>query len=368
MTEPEIDRHLRSDEIEQMIQLVSTDWEVTSASFIEDGVSAIYEVVLSTPSGRQECYLKATQALDHPMGVGTEARVTEIVRQHTDAPVPAVLGVVDNHHHLRTPFFLAESMPGEEPRLRDWTMLPAAALWSLAHQTGRYVAQMHEIPLPNVDTYGRVFSHRRDSLEGDPPSGDPSELGLSDGYNDWTTWAREYFQMGLENLNETDRFASLAPRIEAEIERLIPQLPAPERPILARHDQGLWNVLTDEKCREVTAMVDFGLQPIEPPAADLSALEWFTARRNWTGLPEVPDHTYAVRDGLEAGYCAVRSLPDALDQKRRLYQLGLTVFSMVTLETDQFQSRSPPTERADEAADGLREIAHQLLGEDREIS
>lgn len=363
MSEHEIDRHLPADEIERMIQFVRSDWEMVSASLIEDGASAIYDVVVTTPSGRKECYLKASQALNHPMGVGTEARVTEVVRQQTDAPVPAVLGVVDDHERLRTPFFLTESLPGEEPQQRDWTALPAASFWSLAEQTGRYVAQMHEIPLPNVESYGRGFTHSGDPLYGDPPSGDPSEFSLSSGYDDWTTWARASVKRGFDHLAKSDRFADLATPIEAEMERLITELPAPEHPVLGRHDQGLWNMLTDERCREVTAMVDFGLQTSEPPVSDLAALEWFTARRNWTGLQEVPDHTRVVRDGLVSGYCDVRPFPDAFDEKRRLYQLGLTVFSMVSLENDHLRSRSPPIERADEAADGLREIANQLLEE-----
>jgi hypothetical protein len=117
MADADLERELPEDEIERMIHLIDPVWGLRESSFVADGISAIYQVHVETTASVEEFYLKATPVpkdVDMQPRVNAEARLTECVRRHTDIPVPTVIGAVDDHDAVRTPFFLMEAMPGQK--------------------------------------------------------------------------------------------------------------------------------------------------------------------------------------------------------------------------------------------------------------
>jgi hypothetical protein len=106
------ERRLSRGKLERLIQLIEPRWTLDTATFMEEGISTIYAVTISTDSGPRQCYLKATPLPDDPAGIGTEARLTEVVRQRTEIPVPPVIGAVDTHDRVRAPFFLMDAIAG----------------------------------------------------------------------------------------------------------------------------------------------------------------------------------------------------------------------------------------------------------------
>jgi len=59
MAAPDLQREL-PEEIAAMLRLVEPEWRLQRAQFMEDGMTAIYRVVVETGDGRRDCFLKAT--------------------------------------------------------------------------------------------------------------------------------------------------------------------------------------------------------------------------------------------------------------------------------------------------------------------
>lgn len=362
MADVEMRRELPEDDIERMIRAVEPEWGLRDATFMEDGVTSIYRVTVATGTGDRECFLKATPSPERPFGLDTEARLTEVVRTHTDIPAPRVIGAVDEHETLRAPFFLMESMDGTVHPMSVMSEMSERALRSLARETGRYVGQLHDIRAPNVTRFGKGLSHESDTtLRGGRPPGDPAELAFPDGYERWRDRLREWIEGDLEKLGETDRFADLVDPIEASLAAMVEDLPGSPTPVLGRIDQGLWNLLTDESRSELTAMLDWGSLFVVPPAYDLAVMEFYLAGGVWIGLEDVPDHRAAIREAMLRGYREERAIPDVYERRRRCYQLDTVVLALVSIETAPESTRMVPTDRIDEAAAGMREVVDGLL-------
>lgn len=354
------DRRLPPDDIEPMLRAVEPDWGLREAEFVADGEMAVYRLAAATPDGERSCYLKATTSPEAGRGVDAEARLTAVVDAHTDAPVPAVLGAVDEHGSLRAPFFLMEAMPGRPPPMSTLADRSPAGMRAIGRQTGRWVAQLHDIEVPELARFGTPLTHAGEPLDGGAPPGDPVELrGPPEGAT-WLEVLRAWTEEDLEALSET-RFDDLVGPIRDALERRFAALPADPEPVLGRIDQGLWNLLLDDSGAEITAMLDWGSLFVVPPAFDLAAMELFLAGGPWIGLDGLPDHREPVREGLLEGYREHGDVPGAYDRRRRCYQLQVAILLLVSLERERGRPRDIPADRTDEAAAGFRPAVEALL-------
>lgn len=345
-----------------MIRGIRSEWTIRDATFVEDGWTAIYRVTCRTPSGDRTCYLKATPEPDEPAGVDAEARLTEVVRTQTDIPAPQVLGAVDEHDDLRAPYFLMEAMPGTRHSTAALTALPDSAFRALGRQTGRYLGQLHALETPNLTRFGKglTYSPAR-SLTGEPPDSDANELVFPDGYERWDDRLRDWMESDLEALTESDRFGDLVDPIEASLEVMLSNIPARPEAVIARVDQALWNLLTDETGHEITAMLDWGSLFVTPPAYDLAVCELFLAGGPWMGLETVGDRRPTIREGLLEGYREHRQVPTDYDRKRRCYQLETFILPLSVMGEPDDRDRRIPPDRVDDAEPGVRRIVRDLL-------
>ncbi|MDX1746667.1 MAG: phosphotransferase [Halobacteriales archaeon] len=365
MGDPALERELPDDEIGEMIRLIRSNWTLRASEFMEDGVSAIYRVSVDTRSGVEAYYLKATPVLpgeDLDPRVDAEARLTECVRRHTEIPVPTVIGAVDAHEDVRTPFFLMEAMPGHDNDMEVLVDLPTDSMAALAHETGRYLGQLHAMETPNVTRFGKgVTFDAESSLTGGRPSGDPSELTFPDGYASWRDRMADWIEDDLDALAAVDRFQDLVAPIERSLTELVDRIPEPARPIVGRVDQGLWNVLTTRSCRSCTAWLDWGSLFAVPPAFDLAVVEYFLGGGPWMALGEVADYRTDLKDALLEGYQTERRLPDQFELQRRCYRLDTIVVTLAGFASDERKPRHLPDDRVDEAAAGMRREVEDLV-------
>lgn len=365
MGEPDLDRKLPDDEIGEMVRLIRPNWTVRESKFMEDGVSAIYRVSVETETGLEEYYLKATPVLPavgvHPR-VDAEARLTECVRRHTDIPVPTVIGAVDAHEGVRTPFFLMEAMSGRDNDMDVLFDLSADTMTALARETGRYMGQLHALETPNVTRFGKGISFNAESnVTGEQPSGDPSELTFPDGSKSWHNQLVNWIDDDLASLAEVDRFHDLVDPIERCLTDLVERLPDSQRPVVARVDQGFWNVLTTRSCDSCTAWLDWGSLFAVPPAFDLAVVEYFLGGGPWMMLEDVADYQCDLKTALLEGYRTERHLPDNYELQRRCYRLDTIILTLVGLDSDERKPRHLPDNRVEGAAEGLRREVLNLV-------
>lgn len=366
MADPVLERELPEDEIEAMIRLINPEWRLREATFIADGISAIYRVRVTTPATVDEYYLKATplpEDADIEPRVATEAHLTECVRRHTDIPVPTVIGAVDEHDAVRTPFFLMGAMPGHKHDMNVLCDTSPDSIASLARETGQYLGQLHNIDTPNLQQFGRGFTYDAESsLRGEQPRGDPTKLTFPDGYSSWPNRMQDWVEEDLDALAESDRFADLAAPIERRLADLVERLPTSVTPVVGRVDHGLWNLLTDEPCSRSTAWLDWGSLFAVPPAFDLAIVEYYLGGGSWLGLADVSKHWPHLRTALLEGYRLERPLPDAYELQRRCYLLDVLTASLSSLDDPKRNQRQLPEKRVADAAVGLRELVTELLG------
>lgn len=365
MVESALDRTLPEADIREMIQLVDPAWDLRSSAFMEDGVSAIYRVGVETDTGVEEYFLKATPVLPgadiHPR-VGAEARLSECVRRHTEIPVPTVVGAVDDHDTVRTPFFLMEAMPGTDNDMDALFEISVEAMATLARETGRYMGQLHGLETPNLTRFGKGITYDSDiALEGGQPSGDPTELTFPDGYASWRARLRDWIDDDLDALAESERFEDLLDPIEHRLQELVERLPDSLSPVAGRVDQGLWNLLTDETCSRATAWLDWGSLYAVPPAFDLAVVEYFLGGGPWAVLDDVPDYRVELQRALLDGYLTEQPLPEAYALQRECYLLDTITLTLSALDKDERKPRHLPEARVDEAADGMRTHVRRLL-------
>lgn len=359
------ERRLPREEIERMTGLVRPNWRVREATLATDGVTPVYRLRVEGPNGHRDCVLKAARGDDRHLAVGdvgAEARLLAIVGEHTTIPVPEVIGAVDEHGSVRTPFFLMESVAGEKISPDEVGSLPDEMLRRVARLSGRYLGQLHGIGFEAVDGFGRGIQCRRSPpLRGERPAGDPSQLVLYGGYDDFRAQLRDWWEEDFERRHTNGRFDDLAPAIRDALIRHRARLPESLSPVLARLDHGWHNLLVTPGGGEITGVLDWGILSAFPAAYDLALVEVRLAGGSWLALPEVPDRRPTVRDALLAGYRQERPVPPAFDSQRRCYQLDVLQSWMFSLG-DDLPGPAIPDDRIDDAADGFRTLVDPLIG------
>lgn len=336
-----------------MLGAVRPDWRLREAELAEGGRASVYHLDVDADGERRTCVLKTAPEGGESFDVATEARIQAVVGAHTGLPVPTVLGVVDVHDDLRAPFFLMEALSGESPSRTTVADLPDGTLGRVARETGRHLAELHDLEV-DLPAYSPEVSYdRARTLSGGVPGCDPARLVGVGGHERWGDQLREWFQGDFELLADS-RFADVAPALRAELARQVDALPAAPEPVFARVDHHWENLVVDPDAGTLDGVIDWGETTAYPRALSLALVEYFLARDWWMVLPEVPDRRPVVREGLLAGYREGATVPESYDEERRCYQLSMLVRELGLFERRVVEEPAFPDERVEAAAETLR--------------
>lgn len=334
---------------EGMVRLVDPAFEPEHVEPAERGFCSVYRVSGGEP--RRERYLKASPD-GQPWGIPVEARVQAVLAARTSLPVPEVVGVVDEHEQLPTPYYLMGARPGEELPYEHVAHCEDSFLRRLARETGTYLAELHGVPA--VEQFGHVRHHGPD-LRGGRPDGDPAVLTVGNPHGSWPAYLRERVDQELDR-HADSRFDGLTADLETFFDSAIAELSGPFDPVLGRNDHGLHNLLVRPDTGEMTGMLDWGYTLAVPAAFDVAFAAYLYSGAFISGLEGVRDRRPLVREAMLEGYRSVA--PGRADS------LGLEpayeALAMVRIMND-FGHLDLPEGTETAVADRVREDARDLL-------
>lgn len=358
------DRDIEEATLARMVRTIDGRWELTRAALADNGYLPVYHLDVETPDGRLQAVLKAAPPGESP-GVALESRILRGLELRSGVPVPAVYGAVDDHEHLPAPFFLMSELPGEVVPRREMDRLPASAFRNLARQTGRSLADLHDLDV--VDAFGFLEVAEPEPLRGGRPPADFSSVRVADPTDDWHRRLREWIEDTCDGLAET-RFAALEGAVRPTLLERVDDLEGPFRPALGHVDGAIENHLLECVCGEpeaepeVVGMLDWAFTLAVPPAYDLLFVEQSLAGGLYERVPSAPDVRDAVRAGLRDGYRdngAVAVL-DRLERHRDCYELFALVNALNVFES-WFDDRGFDRAAVDDAAANYRAAVRDLL-------
>ena len=341
--------------IQRMIHLVNPEWELREVTPAERGFCAVYRVVVKTTTATREYFLKAPPD-GKSSGISADARILTVLQNHTSIPVPEVLGVVDDHPEVPSPFYLMDSMAGTEVSYEEVGWISDDPLRTVARQLGAYLGELHTVNA--VESFGYVDYDRSHRLAGGRPSGTVAELAVIDGFDSWQTYLSAYIERELER-HTNSRFSALKPEIESWCHERVESLTGPFSPVLGRNDHGFHNLLLDPDTGDITAMLDWAYTLAVPPAYDFQFGEYLFSGAFLSAIPDVPDRREMVRNAMLSGYRSTApQLVDVVSTYRPLYEL----LAMVRIMND-FELLAPklPNGCEEVAANGLRNDAESIL-------
>ncbi|WP_135365964.1 phosphotransferase family protein [Halosimplex halophilum] len=351
------DRTIPHAQITELLARIRPTWTVESATPASDGSHVVYFLDVATPNGPRECVLKATRPDQSPV-CDDEARVLAVLGAHTDLPVPAVFGAVDDDPDLPTPAFLASVLPGANHSRTAFPEFSPEAIRELGRSTGRLLAELHRFDA--VDAYGFVGVDHDGSLDGGRPSADPASITVHDPADDWTGYLRGEIER-LDDALADARFADLRGEVLPALDAAVDDLAGEFRPALCRIDQSLDNSLVDPESGAVTGLLDWEFAVAATPAYDLAFVEHTLAGGHWPLLPDQPDYGERVREGLLAGYreAGPNRVVEQFRRDRECYALLVEVHSMLNFDS-WFDLRGVDSGgRREAAADALRDRARR---------
>lgn len=196
--------------IRRMVDLVEPEWELRGTTPVEGGSCAVYRLVLEAGSSTRECFLEASP--DGEWGVPADARVSTLLRARTSIPVPPVIGVVDDHPSVPSPFYVADAMPGSDVPYEAVGRVPDDVLRTTARQLGRHLGELHRVEA--VESFGYVDYDESRPLSGGRPAGSAADLAVAGGTDSWEASLRARIDHELER-HAASRFDALTPRIES---------------------------------------------------------------------------------------------------------------------------------------------------------
>lgn len=345
------DRTLTHEQLTEAVREIRPSWEVTGATPAAHGHHIVYILDVETETGERRAVLKSTPEGKSPV-CGTEARMQAILDAHTSIPVPTVFGVVDEHDTLPAPYLLQSHLDGANYRGDDIRDFSTADVERLARTTGRYLAELHA--LDAVDAYGFVGIDPADTPTGRPPSSDLGQIVVEDATDSWEAYVQDSMTQVVDAL-ETTRFADLRHRIEPIAESYTADLTGEFRPVVARVDNSLDNLLLDPETCAVTGMLDWEFTVSATPAYDVAFVVHSLVDSFWSLLPETPTHRTTAKRSLLAGYRAVgpARVIEQYGANGPCYDLLALVHSMLNFD-DWFDLVGIHDERRDDAANRLR--------------
>lgn len=345
-------RELDAMTLERMLQAVDSELTLEDATPTERGFCSVYHVKATEDSEPAELYLKASPD-EQAWAIPTEARLQAVLDATTSIPVPEVLGVVDDHGTLPTPFYLMGALPGVEADYEQVGYVDDEVLRRLARETGAYLGDLHSVPA--VDAFGHV-RHDDPPLSGDAPSGHPDNLAVGDGLDDWPAYLRERVDTELDR-HAVSAFSTLTPELESWFDSAIAGLEGPFDPVLGRNDHGLHNLLIDPDTGGITGMIDWGYTLAVPASFDFAFAAYLYSGAFLAGVPQVRDRRQLVRDAIIAGYRS--SAPERVDAVAD-YEPCYELLAMVRIMND-FEHLTLPDGAEEAVIDRIRADAREIL-------
>lgn len=324
-----MDREIADETLRRMLRFVDPEWEMREATPAEGGFCPVYHVVVDADGTSRELVLKAPPD-DDEWGVSAEARLCALLSRQTSIPVPAVIGAVDDHPDVPSPFYVMERMPGGEIPYERVGLVSDSVLRSTVRQLGAYLGELHQLDV--VDSFGHVGHSESERFDGTAPTGTPAELTVIEGCDSWQAYLEAWVEEELER-NSDPRFAPLMPRIRSWCRERIAAFTESFTPVLCRNDHGYHNLLVDPDTGDVTAMIDWAYTLAAPPEFDLQYAEHLFGAAYLSPVPGASDRRDLVRDALLTGYRSTApDLADAASTSRPLYDMLTTVRIMSGME------------------------------------
>lgn len=262
---------LSAEAIERMVTHLRPSWQVADIETVAEGVNTTAIVWVDS----RRVVLKAATA-EYPAATErsrAEPRLLSLVGRDTSIPVPAVLGVCDDHETHPSPFYLLEHLDGESFEGRA-DRLPSQARETVFCEAGWNLASLHRLgPLPNVGTIG----YRNGSLT----ILDTAERPRYDRFHDWLldTCERRLDRIesdgGLfpELTDDPERLDDLVPELREYFRATLPELPDPAPPTYCHKDYRYGNLVVDPETGQTAGVLDWGLCMAAPPAFNLALAE-----------------------------------------------------------------------------------------------
>ncbi len=304
-------------DVRRMVDAVAPEWSVERVRPCEEGSTDVFFLTVGTPEGTREVVLKLPSGDAVSDAVArSEPRFLRLLASETGIPVPDVVGFVDDHPDLPTPFFVAERRPDESGagRFRD---LPPAALERVLAEAGRHLAELHEVR--SIDRFGQVGV-----ADGD--------LAVIDGehgrHEQWTDWLLADAEDTLDGL-EGGRFDDLVPPVRDYLRETLPALDGPDAASFVHWDYRFGNLLLDAETGETTAVLDWADLVAGDPLYNLVAVEDHNV--NWQTRDVVLRRR--LRDQFYSAYRAHRSgeRPASFYERKRVYHLCHRLNAMACL-------------------------------------
>lgn len=345
-------------DIEQMVQLVDSDWTLHEETPESSGRHFTHRLRVDTASGEKRVILKASEDED---SFCHEARLLSVLDEATDLPVASVHGVVDEHGDLPTPFFIMEELPGESIHKSETDTLSKRTLRQIAVSSGRQLAMLHD--LDAVDEFGAVSIEEGEPLLGGIPTSDPETLYVADGDASWATHVEASFDRILDALTDS-RFDDVHSNVEAVAGSMVDALRADDSfdPVVGRVEHSMDNILVDLDAGEVTGMLDWEFVASMTPANDLVYAEFWLSGGQWSLLPSTTDYRDLIREGLLEGYRS-RGAATVLDEYRThrdCYETIQLLRTMVHFE-GMFEAYGATDRQRSEAASVLQERLSEVM-------
>lgn len=263
---------------------------------------------------------------DHPRGhAADEGRTHEYVSRRTDASVPDVIAVGDDHYIAAWSDTIARA-----PETIDTNWARAAGAW---------LGTLHDDTAGAFNGYGRL----RDGGSG-------LELETHDDWIDALIARLEYHRAYLEEFG----YADVADDVRRFLRTSPHALEGAGAPVLCHGDVHPEHVASDGA---TTAAIDFEHALVAPAEYDY----WRTAIPYLETRDDVDD---AVGRAFRDGYESVRSLPADLESRRPVYRAITGVAFIESL----FLQRNVSPDRRPTVADRLREAVSDALVDCRDAS
>lgn len=354
-------RDLSEATVREQVAVVDPTATVETVESVERGRSAVVAVTVERGDETVGWFLKLAPEADDG-GIPADARLSTLLGDRTDIPVPGVHGVVDDHPDLPTPYVVTTAVDGAALEYAEVGWLSDDALARLARETGTALGQLHA--LDAVDSFGLVRPAEDRSYTGERPAGGVDDLAV-DGPDSWTDWLDSWLARELDR-HADSRFGDLTPELRSWAESRLSAVEEPTRPVLGRNDHGLHNLLVDSETGEMRAMLDWAYSLAVAPAFDFHYAEYIYGGRYLAGIEGVPDRQSLVREAMLAGYrSAAPEVAETVAEPRPLYDLLASMRVMI-----DFDLLAPqlPDGTSEAVAERLRVDTERLLAGDHQYA